>query len=124
MYKGIVDIANILNKIKVWQRQVSTIISLMGHRCQPRQARSSQGERPREDNAIGEQYLGYIAFGIQEQRQQYHLIVLPDACCKLGIMRRLSLLGPNLADLGCPVAETGELLDACQHYSVIHCLLH
>ena len=49
--------------------------------------------------------------------------VLPDACCKLGVMWRLSLLGPNLADLGCPVAETGELLDACQHYSVIHCLL-
>ena len=30
----------------------------------------------------------------------------------------------TLADLGCMEAETGELLDACQHYSVIHCLLH
>ena len=41
--------------------------------------------------------------------------VLPDACCKLGVMWRLSMLGPNIANLGCPVDDSEELLDACQH---------
>ena len=31
--------------------------------------------------------------------------VLPDACCKLGALRGLSMLGPNHPNIGCPVAE-------------------
>ena len=42
--------------------------------------------------------------------------VLPDACCKLGVMWRLSLLGPNFAHLGWPVA--------CQHCQWYIALLH
>ena len=41
--------------------------------------------------------------------------VLRDTCCKLGILWRLPLLGPSVANLGRSIAEAGKLLDACLH---------
>ena len=41
--------------------------------------------------------------------------VLRDACCKLGILWRLPLLGPSVANLGRSIAEAGKLRDACLH---------
>ena len=46
---------------------------------------------------------------------QSNSTLLRDACCKLGILWRLPLLGPSVANLGRSIVEAGKLFDTCLH---------